>query len=70
VPFFVNISEGWIFPTFSQKTYLAQHYRQELGVRDVLQLCRHNASCLLEQSLVAPVRVEALQGGGQAIVFP
>lgn len=68
--FFVNKSEGCIFPTFSQKTYLAEHYRQELWVRDVLQFCCHNASCLLEKSLVAPVRVEALQGGGQAIVFP
>ena len=53
---------------------LSEHFpqdgRQELVIRDVLDLSAHNLPALLVQSLLVPVRVDGLQEGGDPVVLP
>lgn len=53
-----------------QSAHLAPHHqRQKLAVRDVLHHGAHDASRLLEQLLIGPVRIEACQLAGESIVL-
>ncbi|MPC64527.1 hypothetical protein E2C01_058644 [Portunus trituberculatus] len=43
---------------------------QVLIVSDVLHLCCHNASCLLEEDFIGPSWVDGGELSGQAVVLP